>query len=64
MDLGMMWENKYDLNLLGTTIKEAKNYNPKEKENMVYVQTLNDIMDGFIAVIEMIQERESELDDH
>lgn len=31
MDLAMMWENKYDLNLLRTTIREAKGYNPKEK---------------------------------
>jgi hypothetical protein len=31
MDLGMLWESKYDLNLLGSTIRDNKHYTPKEK---------------------------------
>ena len=63
MDIGMLWENKYDINILAGTIKDNKHYNPKEKENMIYVGPIQRQMEGFLAVIDFLQEREYGLDD-
>jgi hypothetical protein len=57
MDLGMVWENKYNLHILACTIRDHKHYNPKEKENMLYVEPLQKLMEGFLAVIDFLQER-------
>ena len=55
MDLGMLWESKYDLNIFNTTIKDNRHYNPKEKENMVFVGPIQRTLDGFLSIIDFLQ---------
>lgn len=49
--------------MLANVIRESKNYAPKEKENHVYVDGLVRMMEEFLGVLDLMQEREYGLDD-
>jgi hypothetical protein len=63
LDLSMLYESKYDLNLLLTILQESKLCNPKEKSSFIYTETLTKLIDEFIAVINVLQEKEYCLED-
>ena len=44
IDLSLVYEHKYDLNILLTTISESIFYAPKEPENIIYAQTIMKVL--------------------
>lgn len=57
IDLSMLYENKYDLNLLLQTLEDARIYNPKEKDSYIYTEAFTRMIDEFIAIINVLQEK-------
>ena len=62
MDLSLVWENDYDIQILKEKILGCRNcrYEPKEKNNTLYTNQIYGAYDHFIGIIDLLVRRKME----